>query len=260
MMPLAAMLAVAMIVTVAQADARALSTGLASSDPSVRTKAACDLRDLGKDASPALPQLVALLADGSPVDPDVCAERTWRSGSSHSYQGADLTSPGEQAASALVAIGTPAYEPLTRALKGSAWIARGNAAWALGALGNRAAAHLLSAALRDTEPVVRGKSAWALGALDASEAVPALVDALKDPDAGVREQAAWALGAIGDRRAVDGLIAALSDTAPNVREQAAWALGAIGDGRASAALAKSLKDTDARVRRQAAWALGAIGG
>jgi HEAT repeat protein len=227
-MPLAAMLTVAIIVAAAQADARALSTGLSSSDPSVRTKAACDLRDLGKDAAPALPQLVALLADGSPVDPGVCGEHTWRSGRSHSIQGADLTSPGEQAASTLVAIGTPAYEPLTRALKGSAWIARSNAAWALGALGNRA--------------------------------VTGLTEALKDAEPRVRQQAAWALGAIGDHGGVDGLVGALSDASATVREQAAWALGAIGDGRASAALAKSLKDTDARVRRQAAWALGAIGG
>ena len=291
MMPLAAMLSIAMIATASQADARALAAGLSSADPSIRTKAACDLRELGKDAAPAMSQLVGLLADGSPVDPGVCAEGTWRSGHYRWSERADVTSPGEQAASVLVAIGTPAYEPLTRALKASAWIARSNAAWALGALGNHAAAPLLSGALHDMEAAVRAKSAWALGALDASEAVSALVDALKDTDPGVRQQAAWALGAIGDRRAVgglspalkdaeprvrqqaawalgaigdrgavDGLIGALGDSSANVREQAAWALGAIGDGRASAALAKSLKDTDARVRRQAAWALGAIGG
>lgn len=291
MMPLAAVFTAAMIVTAAQADARALAAELSSADPSIRAKAACDLRELGRDAAPAMPQLVALLADGSPVDPGVCAGRTWRSGRDRSSARADVTSPGEQAASVLVAIGTPAYDPLTRALKASAWIARSNAAWALGALGNRAAGPLLSGTLHDTEAAVRMKSAWALGALDASEAVPALVDALKDSDADVRQQAAWALGAIGDRRAVaglapalndaeprvrqqaawalgaigdraavDGLIGALGDSSASVREQAAWALGAIGDGRASAALAKSLKDTDARVRRQAAWALGAIGG
>ena len=204
---------------------------------------------------------------------------------------ADMTSPGEQAASALVAIGRPAYDPLTRALKGPVWIARKNAAWGLGALGNRDAAPLLSGSLHDGEPAVRKESAWALGALDADIAVPALIEALKDTEPAVREQAAWALGAIGDRRAVPALSALLKDAdakarhqaawalgaigdrgavepwwrrsaddVASVREQAAWALGAIGDHRASAPLAKSLKDTDARVRRQAAWALGAIGG
>jgi HEAT repeat protein len=270
-----------------QGDARTKAAGLASPDPAARARAACDLREFGSNAAFALPQLVALLGDGSPVDGNVCGERTW---GRHSGI-ADTTSPGEQAASALVAIGRPAYDPLTRALKAPVWIARKNAAWGLGALGNRDAAPLLSGSLHDGEAAVRKESAWALGALDADVAVPALIDALKDAEPAVREQAAWALGAIGDRRAVpslsallkdadakarhqaawalgaigdrgavDALVAALGDEVASVREQAAWALGAIGDHRASAPLAKSLKDTDARVRRQAAWALGAIGG
>ena len=205
-------------------DVTAAAAGLTSPDPVARTKAACALRDLGRDAAPALTQLTALLDDGSPVEPGVCGERTWR------FRGGDeRTTPGEQAASAMVAIGSPAYPPFAKALAGPAWIARRNAA-------------------------------WGLGALDASEAVPALIDALKDPEAEVREQVAWALGAIGDHRAVDGLVVALSDSAPQVRRQAAWALGAIGDHRAVSGLTKALKDADSGVRRQAAWALGAIGG
>jgi HEAT repeat protein len=247
--------AVMLLAGSAQRDATAAAAGLASADPAARTRAACELRELGSGAAPALPRLLAMLDDGSPVDAAVCAERTWRHGWSQ-----DATSPGEQAASALVAIGTPAYEPLTKALAGPAWIARKNAAWALGALGNRSAIPLLSRTLRDAEPAVRGRGAWALGALDSSEAVPALVEALKDTDPGVREQVAWALGAIGDRRAVDGLIGALADSAAGVRKQAAWALGALSDKRAVTALMKCLKDPEAGVRKQAAWALGAIGG
>src|SRR5215471_3644649 len=217
-------LTTALVLFSAQHDANAAAAGLASPDPTARTRAACELRDMGRDAAPALPRLAALLEDGSPVDPSVCGERTWR------FRGAaDTTSPGEQAASAMVAIGSASYSPFAKALGGPAWIARRNAA-------------------------------WGLGALDASEAVPALIDALKDSEAAVREQVAWALGAIGDHRAVDGLIGALSDSAAGVRRQAAWALGAIGDRRAVSALTKALKDADAGVRRQAAWALGAIGG
>ena len=250
------LLAAVLIAVTPQKDASAAAAGLVSADPSVRTRAACDLRALGSQAAAAMPRLVALLEDGSPVEASVCGERTWGNGRFRQ----DTTTPGEQAASALVAIGTPAYDPLAKALSGTAWIARTNAAWALGALGNRRAVPLLSRSLGDTEPNVRRRSAWALGALDASEAVPALVEALKDSDAGVREQAAWALGAISDRRAVDGLIAALGDSVASVRKQAAWALGAISDGRAVQALMKALKDGDAGVRKQAAWALGAIGG
>ena len=289
------MIALALIASLAvaphQSDARSKAAGLTSDDPVARTRAACELRELGSDAASALPQLVGLLADGSPVERSVCGERTWRLGRNWQSSAVDMTSPGEQAASALVAIGSAAYEPLTRALKGTAWIARRNAAWGLGALGKREAAPLLTGTLHDGEAAVRKESAWALGALDADAAVPALIEALKDTEATVREQAAWALGAIGDRRAVsplgavlkdsdakarqqaawalgaigdrnavEPLLTALSDDAAPVREQAAWALGAIGDRRASAALTKSLKDPDVRVRRQAAWALGAIGG
>jgi HEAT repeat protein len=219
-----AVTAVVFIASSMQRDATAVAAGLASADPTVRTRTACELREMGRDAAPALPQLTALLADGSPVDRSVCGERTWR------FRGGENpTSPGEQAASAMVAIGSPSYKPFAKALGGQAWIARKHAA-------------------------------WGLGALDASEAVPALVEALKDSEAEVREQVAWALGAIGDRRAVDGLIGALADSAPGVRRQAAWALGAIGDRRAVSALTKALKDADASVRKQAAWALGAIGG
>jgi HEAT repeat protein len=251
-------LAFALIALTPQKDASAAAAGLGSADPSIRTRAACDLREFGSQAVPLMPRLVALLEDGSPVDAAVCGERTWGNGRFRGVQ--ETTTPGEQAASALVAIGTPAFDPLTKALAGTAWIARTNAAWALGALGNRRAVPLLSRSLADTEANVRKRSAWALGALDASEAVPALVEALKDSDAGVREQAAWALGAIDDRRAVDGLVAALGDSVASVRRQAAWALGAIGDARAVQALMKGLKDADAGVRKQAAWALGAIGG
>jgi HEAT repeat protein len=240
----------------AQKDANAAAAGLASADPAARTRAACELRELGSGAAPALSRLTAMLDDGSPVDPAVCGERTWRNG----HDGDDTTTPGEQAASALVAIGTPAYEPLTKVLAAPAWIARKNSAWALGALGNHNAVPLLTRTLRDTEAPVRRNGAWALGALDGSEAVPALIEALKDTDAGVREQVAWALGAIDDHRAVDGLVGALNDSVAGVRRQAAWALGAIGDKRAVTGLMKSLKDPDAGVRKQAAWALGAIGG
>ena len=248
----------ALVAIAPQKDGTAAAAGLASADPSTRARAACELRVLGSQAAAAMPRLVALLEDGSPVDAAVCAERTWGHGRFRGAQ--ESTTPGEQAASALVAIGTPAYDSLTKALAAPAWIARSNAAWALGALGNHKAVPLLSRSLTDTEPNVRKRGAWSLGALDASEAVPALVEALKDTDAGVREQAAWALGAIDDRRAVDGLIGALNDSVAPVRKQAAWALGAIGDSRAVQALMKALKDTDAGVRKQAAWALGAIGG
>jgi HEAT repeat protein len=228
----ASLVALSLVALAAQHDVNAAAAGLSSGDPAARAHAACALRDLGSEATPFMARLGTMLEDGSPVDGAVCGERTWHfRGAPHQDWGQppEPTTPGEQAAAALVAIGGPA-RPLLRTTLGSpAWIARRNAAWALGASKD-------------------------------SEAVPALVDALKDGDAGVREQVAWALGAIGDHRAVDGLVAALGDSVAGVRKQVAWALGAIGDRRAVQGLMRLLKDADAGVRKQAAWALGAIGG
>lgn len=198
-----------------------LAGDLADGDPAVRTRAACDLREAGDRAIDAIQPLVALMTDGTRVDPDICGRERWNNRS-------EPTTPGEQAARALVSIGSRAFDPVLSTLRSNVWIARRNAA-------------------------------WALGAFDDSRAVQALVAALHDPEPTVREQVAWALGAIGDDGGVDGLIGALKDANPRVREQAAWALGAIGHAKATDALLPLLKDPDVGVRRQAAWAIGAIG-
>src|SRR5215204_6280296 len=211
-----------------------------------------DLHSFPTRRSSDLDALVALLSDGAPVEQSVCQRRWSR------WNADSRTSPGEQAASALVAIGHRSVTPLMRALKSSSWIARRNAAWALGALDDRRAGAPLIELLADPEPGVREQAAWALGALDEPAAVSALVTALKDQSPKVRAQAAWALGAIDDRRAVDALVQALSDNEGGVRAQVSWALGAIGDSRAVNALLPALKDPDAGVRRQAAWAIGVL--
>ncbi len=229
-----------------------LSSHLTASDPAVRARAACDLRERGGDAGAAIDALIALLPDAAPLERSVCGQNWWR------WNPENRTTPGEQAASALVAIGGRSFEPLVKALRHPAWIARRNAAWALGALDDVRAVEPIVAVMKDAEAPVREQAAWALGALDDRAAVPAIVAALKDPDARVRRQAAWAAGAIDDRRAVDQLITTLRDQERAVREQAAWALGAIGDGRAIDGLLPVLKDPEPSVRRQAAWAIGVL--
>jgi hypothetical protein len=229
-----------------------LTAALSAADPVTRARAACDMRDHGDRAVDAIDQLAVLLADGSPVDQSVCERRWWRG------NGDRETTPGELAASALVSIGSRAYTALERALHGTAWIARRNAAWALGALDEPRAVRGLIEALRDREAPVREQAAWALGAIDQRDAGEPLIAALKDPDGRVRKQAAWALGALDEPRAAQGLIEALRDRDAPVREQAAWALGVIDRQEAVTPLIAALKDEDARVRRQAAWALGII--
>lgn len=200
---------------------RDLVLDLGASDPAVRARAACDLRAMGSAAAPALPSLTAALSDGAPVEQDICSRSWWRG------SGSDLTSPGEIAAAALVAIGTRAIDPLMSTLKSEAWVARRNAAWALGALDDHRAVSALIDTLKDSEPAVRAQGAWALGAIDARDGVPVLTGALRDPAARVRRQAAWALGAIGDARALQELLTALKDPEPEVRRQAAWAIGVL---------------------------------
>lgn len=247
--------AIALISYVAAQDTSDLVARLRDADPRTRTIAACDLQRMGSASRTAIAALVERLPDASPVDPKVCGEDRY-------YWSKDIepqTTPGEEAAAALVAIGTESLPSLITATRAPQWVARRNAVWALGALHDSRGVQPALAAIADREPPVRKVAAWALGALDADVAVTALIDALGDSDATVRSQVAWALGAIGDRRAVDGLIKALKDQDETVRSQAAWALGALGDPRASDALAATLKDSSPRVRRQAAWALGAMG-
>jgi HEAT repeat protein len=247
--------AIALISYVAGQDAADLAARLRDADPRTRTIAACDLQRMGSASRAAMAALVERLSDASPVDPKVCGEDRYYWSKNIEQQ----TTPGEEAAAALVAIGTESLPSLITASRAPQWVARRNAVWALGALDDTRGVAPAQAALADREPPVRRVAAWALGALDADVAATALIDALADSDAGVRSQVAWALGAIGDRRAVDGLIKALKDQDENVRMQAAWALGAIRDRRASDALAVTLKDASPKVRRQAAWALGSIG-
>src|SRR4030095_14085705 len=104
---------------------------------------------------------------------------------------AEPTTPGQQAVSALVAIGSRSFTPVLNALRSPVWVARRN-------------------------------SAWALGAFRDSRAVPPLIDVLKDREPPFREQAAWALGALRDPRGVDALVSALKDQEAVVRKQAAW--------------------------------------
>jgi HEAT repeat protein len=246
--------AIALISYAEEQDAADLAARLRDADPRTRTIAACDLQRMGSASRAAIAALVERLSDASPVDPTVCGDDRFYWSKTIEPQ----TTPGEEAAAALVAIGTESLPSLITATRAPQWVARRNAVWALGALDDARGVTAVMTAIADREPPVRRVAAWALGALDADVAVNALIDALGDSDASVRSQVAWALGAIGDRRAVDGLIKALKDQDEAVRSQAAWALGAIGDRRASDALAATLKDTSPKVRRQAAWALGTI--
>jgi HEAT repeat protein len=107
-----------------------LVSQLRSSDPASRAKGACDLKELGRDAARAIPQLIEAMADATPVPRDVCGARNW----SWRRSDDDTTTPGREAASALVSIGDGrASDALLAALKDSDTKVRRQAAWALSA-------------------------------------------------------------------------------------------------------------------------------
>ena len=90
---------------------RELVADLRASDAEARARAACELRERGDSAAEAVQPLVLLLADAAPVSASVCPQRWWRGDRD------DLTSPGEQAATALVAIGSRSFQPVLAALR-----------------------------------------------------------------------------------------------------------------------------------------------
>ena len=234
-------------------DTKANIQKLASADARERTEAACKL---GKArAVAAIPGLIQLLSDDTPVEQPVCDEKEkWRG------RGETKITPGEMAAVALSQIGREAVEPLTGALRNnSAWQARANSAFALGLIHDPRVIEPLISATKDPEARVRQKASWSLGLVGDHRAVEPLSAALKDADAGVRSQAAWALGLKGDERSVEPLILALQDQNEHVQSQAAWALGLKGDDRAVEPLTIALKASHEKIRSQAAWALGLKG-
>jgi len=126
----------------------------------------------------------------------------------------------------------------------------------LGQLGNVRAVEPLIGALRDND--VRQAAIEALVQIGTSALEP-LIYALGDDE--LVRAAAEALGHLGDIRAVDPLIRALRDEKWYVREIVAEALGRIGAPRAVEPLIHALGDnnTSMDVKRAAAEALGKLG-
>lgn len=98
----------------------------------------------------------------------------------------------------------------------------------------------LCEALNASEEFVRGQAAAALGDLGDNSAVPALVDALQDESNEVRGHAVVSLVGFKDEKAVNPLIRLLADNDSEVRGLAAAALGEIGDRTAIKPLIETL--------------------
>jgi HEAT repeat protein/beta-lactamase regulating signal transducer with metallopeptidase domain len=221
-------------------DISELAQKLNSAGAQDRAEAACSA---GKSrAIEVIPMLMAMLGDDTRIKLIKC----WEGGRwSPALDTFNHASPGEQAAIALASMGTPALDPLTRALDDANPSVRRNAAWAIGELPH----NIVEIRAEPFDPREKQRA----------KAVPPLVKLLDDSDEWVRMAAAQALGEIRDERAVKGLIAELSDRTWQPRKAAAWALGEMKEQRAVEALCNLLlSDEQSEVRLTATWALGEI--
>jgi HEAT repeat protein len=142
-------------------DLSAVIDMLRSPDPVVRTGVACSRDVFNSSAIAAIPALVDMLDDDEPVAPEVCREdgRPWWGDERRPI------TPGQEAARALVRIGSASFDPLLNTLTSTGPTGRRNAAWALGALRDQRAVPSLTASLRDSDPRVREQAAWAIGVI-----------------------------------------------------------------------------------------------
>jgi HEAT repeat protein/beta-lactamase regulating signal transducer with metallopeptidase domain len=234
--------------------------GLVSVDAQERAREACEAGR--RRALEAIPKLISMLGDDSPIQPLKC----WDSGRwNPALETFRQPSPGEEAAIALASMGTPALEPLTNALTDSNSSVRRNAAWAIGELTDMrkserdSAVTPLISLVKDSDEWVRMAAIRALGEIRDKRAVENLISALSDASSKVRELGAWALGEMKEERAVPTLCGMLlEDAQAEVRETAAWALGEIRSPQAVASLNQALNDPETRVRDKARWALSEI--
>jgi HEAT repeat protein len=186
--------------------ARLLQDLKQTGDVERRVQAAMHLADYGPMAEPALPALVAALAD---LNEDLRLN----------------------AAIAVGKIGKAAIPPLRDLLDGGDKDTRFYAIWALGWVGPDAseAAPALVKAMADKDAGIRRKAAYALGRIAASpqKTIAVLLAAFKDDNEDVRQTASDAVARFGIE-AVPGLLRALDDSNEKVRLQAAHAIAEMG--------------------------------
>jgi|FLYL01.1.fsa_nt_gi HEAT repeat protein len=183
---------------------RPLVAALGDRSPEVRMAA---LRSLGRlGAVEAVPRIVRLMALGRV--------------------------PRALAAEALMTIGSPAAQWVTRLLRAEEPEVRAAAAELLGLVGAPAHGRHLIDLLDDPDPEVRVKAARALGRLGAGAAVPALRRLLDDPIPYVRGAAARSLAALGDRSPWGRLVTMAAEDSYDAARAAAEALVTLDEVRA----------------------------
>lgn len=139
------------------------------------------------------------------------------------------TSITSAASNELVKIGSPAVNPLTRALEDENPNVRANAVVTLSKIQDTRAVQTLNKALSDDDLYFRRVVIFALAKAGDSRAIPPLIELLEDEEVDllIRGEAASALGEFGDTTTIEPLINVLK--LPYVKREAVRALGKMGE-------------------------------
>ncbi len=219
-------------------------------DPVERAWAAYQLAKLGRGAAPAVPYLLELLNDDTPV----LLSRYIGSG----FRSSSDTTPAEEASRTLAKIGEPAVNGLVLALKSESENVRRLAAKSLGQIGNTQSIAILIDLLTDESRKVQATAAIALGNYRHPIASQKITEAFLSVTPQARVHLVYALSHINDIIAVPFLIEQLAQQTPDVRAAIVLALGKLRDARAIDSLLISVKDEDEIVRANAAYALSSF--
>jgi HEAT repeat protein len=214
-----------------------------------RAEAAYRLGKMNRGAAPAVPYLVKLLQDNTPV--------TLSHYLGGGYYNSSETTPGEEASHSLGLIGSPAVNSLLLALNDPHADVRRLAVKALGQIGELSSVNFLIDALNDPDRSVRATAAIALGMYRHPMAAQKIMEAYPAANASTRQDMVFALSHINDILSVPFLIENAKDPNPDVRAAIMLALGELRDGRAVPTLFTGLSDNDEVTRANAAYALGA---
>lgn len=219
-------------------------------DPVERAWAAYQLAKLGRGAAPAVPYLIKLLVDDTPV-----LLSRYLGGGFHSSSD---TTPAQEASRALAKVGEPAMEELTRVMASEKEDVRRLAIKSLGQIGSLDSIENLVRALSDPSRRVRATAAIALGSYRHPIASQKLTEVFIKVSPEVRVHLVYALSQINDIIAVPFLIDQIEQQNPDVKAAIALALGKLRDARALPALLKVVNDNDEIVRANALYALSSF--
>lgn len=219
-------------------------------DPVERAWAAHQLAKLGRGAGPAVPYLIRLLDDETPV-----LLSRYLGGGFHSSSD---TTPAREAARTLAKVGEPAIDRLVKALQSENETVRRLSAKSLGMIGNLDSIDVLIGVLSDPSRKVRAAAAIALGNYHHPVASQKLAESFLKVSPEVRVHLVYALSQINDIISVPFLIEQFPRQEPDVRAAMALAFGKLRDARALPALLSAVNDSDEIVRANVLYALSSF--